>query len=471
MGWKTKLNIPALPRHWQVLLVVTAGAFLANLDLFIVNVAFPAISADFAGADLSDLSWVLNAYAIVFAALLVPAGRLADLVGRRRVFLGGLGLFLIASAACGIAPGPWALVAARVVQAVGAALMIPTSLALLLPEFPPHRRAAAVGLWTAGAAVAATVGPTVGGLLVEASWRWVFLINLPLGGLTLLAGARILRESRDPSRGRLPDILGAVLLCAGVGALALGIVKGEDWGWTSPRFVGAEAIAFASLLAVALRSVRHPAPIVEPALLRPRATRAANASVFLFSMAFFPLLLASVLFLTEIWGYSALRAGLAIAPGPLMVALLSWPAGTLAGRRGARRLVLPGVALFATGCAWWVWHASARPDYLVNMLPSTLLVGAGVALTFPTLAGTAVSALPPSAPPPAARSSTWPARSGASWASRSSSPSSAPARRACPNSAPAGPSWPPRPWRRAPRWPCCPLRADRPPGEGRWARR
>jgi EmrB/QacA subfamily drug resistance transporter len=385
----------ALPRHWQVLLVVTAGAFLANLDLFIVNVAFPAISADFAGTGLADLSWVLNAYAIVFAALLVPAGRLADLVGRKRVFLGGLGLFLAASAACGLAPGPWALVGARVVQAVGAALMIPTSLALLLPEFPPRRRAAAVGLWTAGAAVAATIGPTIGGLLVTASWRWVFLINLPLGALTALAGARILRESRDPARGRRPDVAGAALLCLGVGALALGIVKGEDWGWASPAFLGAEALAVASLAAVALRSLHHPAPVVEPALLRPRATRAADAGVFLFSMAFFPLLLASILFMTEVWGYSALEAGLAIAPGPFMVALLSWPAGALAGRFGARRLVLPGVALFAAACVWWIATAGTTPDYLRDMLPSTILTGAGVALTFPTLAGAAVSALPP----------------------------------------------------------------------------
>ena len=384
-----------MARHWQVLLVVTAGAFLANLDLFIVNVAFPAIQDDFDGAGLSALSWVLNGYAIVFAALLVPAGRLADLVGRKRVFLGGLALFLAASVACGLAPGPWALVAARVVQAVGAALMIPTSLALLLPEFPPNRRAAAVGLWTAGAAVAATVGPTIGGLLVTASWRWVFLINLPLGLLTGLAGARVLRESRDPARGRRPDLLGAALLCVGVGALALGVVKGGDWGWASPAFVAAEAAAAAALAGVAVRSTRHPAPVVEPALLRPRATRAADASVFLFSMAFFPLLLASVLFMTEVWGYSALEAGLAIAPGPLMVALLSWPAGSLAGRLGPRRLVVPGVTSFAAGCAWWIVHAGTTPDYLVDMLPSTILAGIGVALTFPVLAGTAVSGLPP----------------------------------------------------------------------------
>lgn len=383
-----------MPRRWQVLLVVTAGAFLANLDLFIVNIAFPAIQADFPGAGLSELSWVLNGYAIVFAALLVPAGRLADLVGRKRLFLGGLTLFLVASALCAVALGPWTLVGARVIQAVGAALMIPTSLALLIPEFPPERRAAAVGLWTAGAALAATMGPTIGGLLVTASWRWVFLVNLPLGGITAFAGARILRESRDPARGRLPDLPGAAMLCLAVGALALGIVKGGTWGWGSLAFAGVEALALVTLIAFARRSARHPAPVVEPALLRPRATRAANASVFLFTMGFFPLLLASVLFMTQIWHYSVLQAGLAVAPGPLMVALLSWPAGSLVGRMGAARLVAPGVLLFAAGCLWTVWRAGATPDYFGVMLPTTVLVGIGVALTFPVLAGAAVSGLP-----------------------------------------------------------------------------
>ncbi len=270
---------PRLARHWQVLLVVTAGAFLANLDLFIVNIAFPAIQADFAGSSLSALSWVLSGYAIVFAALLVPAGRLADLLGRKRLFLAGLGLFLVASAACAAAAGPWALVAARVVQAVGAALLIPTSLALLIPEFPPHRRAAAIGLWTAGAALAATLGPTIGGLLVSVSWRCVFLVNIPLGALVAIAAVRVLTEARDPARGRRPDLVGALLLCVGVGALALGIVKGEEWGWSDGRVALSEATALVALAGFAARSARHPAPVVERVILQSRTRRAANLSV------------------------------------------------------------------------------------------------------------------------------------------------------------------------------------------------
>jgi EmrB/QacA subfamily drug resistance transporter len=387
--------VPTSRRQWQVLIVLTAGAFLANLDLFIVNIAFPAIRADFPQTGLSGLSWVLSVYAIVFAALLVPAGRLADRLGRKRLFLAGMGVFLVASALCAAAPDPWILVGARALQATGAALLVPTSLALLLPEFPPGRRAAAVGLWTAGAALAATMGPTLGGLLVEASWRWVFLVNLPLGALTALAAVRVLSESRDPAAGRRPDLVGALLLCVGVGALALGIVQGGAWGWTSGRVVGAELIALVALVAFAVRSARHPAPVVEPALLRARATRAANISVLLFSMAFFGLLLASVLFLTEVWRYSVLEAGLAFAPGPLMVALLSGPAGALAGRVGPRPLALAGVGLFSAGCGWWIWRVGASPDYAADMLPGIVLTGIGVSLTFPILAGAAVSALPP----------------------------------------------------------------------------
>ena len=382
-------------RHWQVLLVATAGAFLANLDLFVVNIAFPAIEEDFSSAGISGLSWVLSGYAIVFAALLVPAGRLADLLGRKRVFLTGLGVFVAASALCAAAPGPWWLVAARVVQAVGAALMIPTSLGLVVGEFPPERRAAAVGLWTAGAAVAATLGPTIGGLLVTASWRWIFLINVPLGAVIAVAAVRILRESRDPVRARRPDLLGALLLIVSVGALALGIVQGEDWGWASPGVIGAEVAAVAAAVGFVARSARHPAPVVEPALLRAPGAAVANAAVFLFSMGFFSLLLATSLFLTSVWDYSVLEAGIAFAPGPLMVALLSGPAGAMVGRVGTRPLVVTGSVAFAAGSAWWIMRAGTEPAYLTDLLPGMILGGIGVALVFPILAGAAVSGLPP----------------------------------------------------------------------------
>jgi hypothetical protein len=223
----------------------------------------------------------------------------------------------------------------------------------------------------------------------------VFLVNLPLGAIVAIAAVRVLSEARDPARGRRPDLVGALLLCVGVGALALGVVKGQEWGWVSGQVAVSEATALAALAAFALRSVRHPAPVVEPVILRSRTRGAANASVFLFSMAFFSLLLASVLFMTEIWHYSALETGLAFAPGPLMVALLSWPAGLLAGRIGARPIALAGVAAFTAGCGWWIARVGAEADYASDLLPGIVLTGVGVSLTFPILAGAAVSALPP----------------------------------------------------------------------------
>src|SRR5215217_5299216 len=195
------------PRTASVLAVVSAAVFMASLDLYVVNVAFPDIQSEFAGSTLADLSWILNGYTIVFAALLVPLGRAADRRGRRRFFIGGLLLFVASSAAAAAAPSLEALVAARVIQAVGAAALMPTSLALLLAAIPLEKRATAIGIWAATGGIAAAAGPPLGGLLVQASWRWVFLINLPVGLAAALAATRIVNESSDPEHARKPDAL------------------------------------------------------------------------------------------------------------------------------------------------------------------------------------------------------------------------------------------------------------------------
>ena len=186
------------PRPVLTALIVLTGVFLSSLDLFIVNIAFPSISASYHGESLSSLSWVLSAYTIVFAAVLVPAGRWADRAGRKRAFLLGLAIFTTASALCAISPSLELLVAARVLQAIGGALMLPTSLGLLLPAFGPERKGAAIGLWSAVGGAAAALGPPIGGLLVQASWRWVFLVNLPFAVVALVLGVRTLDEVRDP---------------------------------------------------------------------------------------------------------------------------------------------------------------------------------------------------------------------------------------------------------------------------------
>src|ERR1700712_2826174 len=207
----------------RVAAIVSVGVFVASLDLFIVNIAFPDIQRDFSGTSLASLSWVLNAYAIVFAALRAPGGRWAARTGRKRAFLGGLALFTAASAICAIAPSLGVLVAARVVQATGAAILMPASLGLLLPEFPPEKRGLAIGLWAAVGGTAAAAGPVIGGLLVELSWRWVFLVNVPVGIGAIVAGSRVLREIREESTAPQPDVGGAAVLVVGVASLIAAI--------------------------------------------------------------------------------------------------------------------------------------------------------------------------------------------------------------------------------------------------------
>src|SRR5215469_1787373 len=190
-----------MAQRWKVLLITSIGLFMASLDLFIVNIAFPDLAADFSGASLPSLSWVLNAYAIVFAALLVPAGRVADRVGRKRIFVSGLLVFAAASALCALAPSVGFLVAARVLQASGGAMMIPATLGLILPAFPLAQRTLAIGIWSAVGGVAAALGPPIGGLLVQLSWRWIFVVNVPIGILTALLALRVLDEVREPEDG------------------------------------------------------------------------------------------------------------------------------------------------------------------------------------------------------------------------------------------------------------------------------
>jgi EmrB/QacA subfamily drug resistance transporter len=382
-----------MSRRAKITLTVSIGVFMASLDLFIVNIAFPDIRRDFPGTSIGTLSWILNGYGIGFAALLVPAGRWADRAGRKRAFLGGLALFSLASAACAAAPSVAVLVAARLVQAVGAAFLFPSSLGLLLPEYPPHKRGAAVGIWAAVGGVAAAAGPPVGGLLVQAGWRWVFIVNVPIGIAALVAASRLLVEVRDGSSAR-PDVLATGLFSAAIAGLTLAIVKGPDWGWGGGRVLGLLGTSAVLLAVVAWRCVRHPAPLVEPIIVKTRAIALANLGGLLFFCAFGALLLGSVLFQTSVWHDSVLRAGLQIAPGPAMAALLAFPGGVLGQRFGQRYVGAAGALLFAAGGIWFRTHMGATPNYAGAMLPAQVLGGMGVGLVLPTLSAAATGPLP-----------------------------------------------------------------------------
>jgi EmrB/QacA subfamily drug resistance transporter len=373
--------------------IACAGAFVAFLDTTIVNIAFPDISASFAGSGRDALSWVLDGYFVVIAALLVPAGGLADRFGHRRIFLLGVGGFTAASLLCAAAPSLPLLIAFRVLQGIAAALIAPSSLAIVLDSFPAERRAAGVGLWGAAAAAAAAVGPTLGGALVELSdWRLVFLVNLPLGAAIVLAGRRRLPKPKIVDS-RLPDLPGAAMLALGLATITLGIVEGNDWGWSSAATLGCFAAAAALLGGVVARSLSHPRPVVEPALFAHRSFRVGNLGTLLFAAAFFSLILGNVLFLTSIWGYTVLQAGAATLPGPALSTVVAGPAGRLADRFGHRAVIVPGTLVFAAG-VMVLRSAGAEPDWFGLWLPGACLTGIGIGLAFPTLGSAAVRDVP-----------------------------------------------------------------------------
>jgi EmrB/QacA subfamily drug resistance transporter len=389
--------LPSARRVTAVVGVLSLAVFMSSLDLFIVNLAFPYIAREYAGTSLGSLSWVLNGYTIVFAAVLVPAGRWADRVGRRRLLVAGLAVFGAGSLLCGLAPGVAALIAARVIQAVGAGLMVPASLSLLLAAVPASARARAIGTWSALGALGAALGPVIGGALVQLSWRWVFWINLPVAVITVLLARKVVPESRDSGASGRPDVIGAGLLAAAVGLIALALVEAPDWGWGSARFIGLLAASLACGVGMVARSRRHHSPVIELGLLRSRTFSGAFAASILYYAAFGAFVLNAVEFLTGVWHYSAVQAGLAIAPGPLMVL----PFARVAAPRLAARLGGPG-RVAVIGCAvnagaqlLWLTQIQVQPAYLTHLLPAQLLGGAGVGLAIPSLLGAGSASLPP----------------------------------------------------------------------------
>ena len=385
-----------VPREAKLTLAVASLAVLAVfLDTTVLFVAFPDIVATFDSVAPAQLSWVLNAYTIVVAALLVPAGKFADRLGHKRAFLGGSVLFTVASMACGLAPSAGILIAFRVVQAVGAATLIPSSLALLLRAFPPAKVPFAVAIWGASGAVAGALGPTLGAVLVEAaSWRWVFFVNLPIGLFTVIAGRRVLHESKDATA-TVPAPLGVALIALAAGLVSLGLVQSESWGWVDLRTM-ASILGGLVVLAVFVAHQRAtPAPALNMELFAIRNFSWGNAATFAFGTAFTAMFFSSILFLTEIWQYSILRAGFAVAPGPALVAVLAPFMGNLAGRIGQRPLLLVGGVAFAVGGLWRLVSLTGTPDYVIDYLPSMLFTGVGVAMCLPQLSSVVAQSLPP----------------------------------------------------------------------------
>jgi NTE family protein len=383
------------PTPRTVLAIASLGAAVAFIDATIVNIAFPDIVRSFPGTSVSTLSWVLNAYNIVFAAFLMTAAGIADLLGRRRVFVFGLELFTVGSLLCAIAPSADALIAFRVVQALGAAFLVPSALALVLQAFPPARRSHGIALLSAVSAAAAGLGPSFGGLLVTAAnWRLVFLVNVPIGVAVALLGRQRLVESRVPGRRRIPDLPGTLLFAIAIAALVLGVVKGQEWGWGSVRVIGCLAVALTFGAVVIWRCRRHCSPVFDLSLLRVRTVSVANAMMVIGAAGFYGYTLSNVLFLTGVWRFSVLQAGLALTVGPVVAVAVAGPASRLAQRIGPRPVLVAGGLLWGGAVLWFVERVGTTPDFAGQWLPGMVLLGIGAGTLFPVLSGTAVASAP-----------------------------------------------------------------------------
>jgi EmrB/QacA subfamily drug resistance transporter len=387
--------IKTSPSPWPVFWVASVAAFLVSLDGTLLYAAFGALRAGFPEASAAEMSWVLNAYTVVYAAILIPAGGLADAYGRKRVFLFGVALFVAASAACGLAGSVGWLIAARVLQAIGAALLTPASLSIVLAAFPQERRALTVSLWGAVAGFAAAVGPSLGSFVVESiGWPWAFFINLPIGAVSLWRGAALLPESARSAQRNRVDLVGMALLIIGVGALALAIVEADSTAWTRTELVAAALTGAIALIGFVVWARHARAPLVDLALFRNPTYSAVNAATLSFGIAFAMMFFAFFFYAGQVWHYSQALAGLAIVPGPLTVIPVAVLTGRLAGRHGHRPFLVGGALLYAAAGLWFLLVPGETPAYLSEWLPGLLLSGAAVGLVMPSLSGAAVSRLP-----------------------------------------------------------------------------
>ncbi len=394
---ETPVEVPTFDhRHGRLTLAIAALAALATyLDTTILFVAFPDISSSFGSSGPSTLSWVLNAYTIAFAALLVPAGKIADRLGHLKAFLVGSTTFTVASMACGLAPNVGLLIVARTSQGVGAAILVPSSLALVIAAFPREKLPQVVAIWGAIGAMSAAIGPSLGGLIVDSlGWRWAFFINLPVGVVTVVAGRRFLREAKDPTV-RLPSLGGVALIALAAGTLLYGIVESDNAGWASPQTLGVLSLGLVLLGAFIVSQRRTDSPTLDLELFSLGNFRWGNLAMFSFSMSFVAMFFGLILFLVNVWEWSVLKAGLGVAPGPALAAILAARFGKLAGQIGQRPLVLVGGLVAGLSGLYRVLFLTAEVSYLVDFAVPLALSAVSIGLVFPQATSVAVQALPP----------------------------------------------------------------------------
>ena len=386
----------AIPRRaWQTLAVTSAVGFMVSLEITVIALALPDIREAFPGAAESTLSWIITAYNIGVASLLLVAGWAADRFGRKRLFLAGLAVFAIGSLGAGLAPTPATLIGARVVQSIGGAFQFPAGLALLLPAFPFERRQMAIGVWGAMGGLAAALGPPLGGFLVGAfGWPAVFLVNVPVAIAAIVAGWSWLEESRNPDIPDRVDLVSIPAASLGVGFLILAIVQMEAWGPSSGRTAGAVAAGLALVGLFGRRSRRHPAPLFDLDLFRLRSYWLGCLGTVAFVVGFFAAFIPFPSLLQETWGWSTIETGLALVPGPLLAALISPPVGRLADRVGNGPILAVGGLSGVVAMALYLAMIDARPSLVAAIVPG-LFLGVAAGCSFAMSVGATMRDVPP----------------------------------------------------------------------------
>ena len=383
-----------LSKGGPTLAIASLAAMATYLDSSVLFVAFPDITQSFTAATTSTLSWVLNAYTITFAALLIPAGKLADRVGPKQALLVGALIFTAASMVCGLSPSIEILIFARIIQGLGAAVLVPSSLALVLSAYPREKLPQVVAIWGAMGAFSAALGPSVGGVIVNGlGWRWIFFMNLPIGAVTLILGPRYLKESKNPEV-RIPNLIGVALVAVAAGVMSFAIVNSDTAGWASPTTLTIALIGAAILVLFVAHQKRTQAPTLDLDLFALTNFRWGIIAMFIYAISFGAMFFGSLLFMVEVWQWSILKAGFAIAPGPALVAILAAVFGKLALRVGQRPLILTGGVLLTVSAIYWLIALSLEPNYWVGFVPPFTIVAISIALIFPQVTSIAAQALP-----------------------------------------------------------------------------
>ncbi len=379
-------------RKWWTLVAVSFGLFMIMLDNTVVNVALPSIERDL-HISIAQLEWIVTAYALVFAALLITGGKLGDLFGRRRIFIVGLAVFTLSSLACGFAPNAGFLIGARAVQGIGAALMNPATLSIITATFPPKQRGQAIGIWAGVSAMALAIGPLAGGLIVDnINWNWIFFVNVPVGVLGIVVAKFFIDESRDTSHEQSIDLPGLATSAAGLFALSYALIEGNAKGWASAEILSLFAVAAVLLVAFVLLESRQRLPMLDLSLFKIGSFVGANVVAMLVSLGMFGVFFFVSLYIQNILGYSPTKAGAAFLPMTILIILFAPIAGKQSDRIGSRWLMGGGMTVL--GISLLLYQRVGLHSTFWTLLPAMVLGGVGMAFVMSPMTSAAMGAVP-----------------------------------------------------------------------------